>query len=63
MSLSLEEAMRMVENTIEGYEQRWDEDYDRITKNDIAAFKVAMCCMKSVWYAKQAMMGRAFDNE
>ena len=61
--MNLEEAMRMVENTIEGYEQRWDEDYDRITKDDVAAFKVAMRCMKSVWYAKQAMIDWADDRE
>lgn len=61
--MELKEAMKMVENTIDRYEQRWDEDYDKITQDDIAAFKVAVCCMKSVWYAKQAMIGWVFDRE
>lgn len=61
--MNLEEAMKMVENTIDEYEQRWDEDYDKITQDDIAAFKVAMHCMKSVWYAKQAMIGWIYDRE
>ena len=61
--MHLEEAIITVKNTIDGYEQRWDEDYNKITQDDIIAFKVAMRCMKSVWYAKQAMIDWAYDRE
>lgn len=60
--VSLEEAIKMVEDTIDAYEKQWDEDYDKITEGDIAAFKVAVRCMKSVWYAKLGM-GLAYDRE
>lgn len=51
--ISLEDAIKIVEDMIDTYEKPWDEDYDKITESDIAACKVAVYCMKSVWYAKQ----------